>query len=239
MLAARHESVAQQQPAPAPPTPGAYSVTPKPEDVKLKPEDAAAHAGVRVRAKGADGRPLARKRFFLLTRPADAATLDLAGAPARADYLKGASPELREWLARHDCDSLYCPEYEAEFASAKETVPELRRAYAEGLRRYRSPDVALRWLTVNFPAKGLRTDYYRARRLWLAREAARHGSVASVMTDEKGEGYFIGVTPGAYFVSNLLPLERGNLLWSAPVTVPPLLPGRLHSVSAELNARPK
>jgi hypothetical protein len=54
------------------------------------------------------------------------------------------------------------------------------------------------------------------------------------MTDEKGEAYFLGVKPGDYYVSNIFPLEAGNVLWDCKVTVPPPVPARLHSVSVDL-----
>lgn len=224
---------------PAAPTFGSFNVTPKPEDVKLKPEDANTLAGIRIRVKDAEGKPLARKRFYLLTKSVEEAALDWATVPVRDTYLKDASPELRAWLKKQTCDTLYCPEYEAEFASAKETVPELKRAYAEGLRKYKSEKLALRWMTVNFPVKELKTNYYEAKKAWLARAAQKAGMISSVMTDDRGDAYFIGVKPGSYFISNLIPLEGVQIVWSAPLSVPPLLPGKLHSVSVELNAKPK
>src|SRR3712207_3760668 len=88
--------------------------------------------GIRLTVKDSSGTPLRRKRFFLLERSAASSGVAGASAPRREDFFKAASPELREWLGRHDCDSLYCPEYEAEYARAVEAVPEFRRAYDEG-----------------------------------------------------------------------------------------------------------
>ena len=193
--------------------------------------------GVRVVVTGADGKPLQRKRFFLLER--SAAAMLAAGAPPaprREDYLKGASPQLREWLAGHDCDSLYCPEYEAEYAEAVKSVPEFKRAYDEGVRKYRSESLALRWITVNFPLKDARTEYYKRKRAWLEEAARESGAVGSVMTDEKGVGVVEGVRPGSYYVSNLLPTERGGLLWDCAVTTAPQLPRLLYSVTVEMSA---
>ena len=193
--------------------------------------------GVRVVVKGPDGKPLQRKRFFLLERSAAAAlAADAAPAPRREDYLKGASPQLREWLAGHDCDSLYCPEYEAEYAAAVKTVPEFKRAYDEGVRKYRSEGLALRWITVNFPLKEARAGYYKRKRAWLEKAALKSGAVGSVMTDEKGVGVIEGVRPGSYYVSNLLPTERGGLLWDCAVNTAPQLPRLLYSVTVEMSA---
>ena len=222
------------------PVPASHNVTPKPEDVKTTPNPATDPlAGIRIRVKNAEGKPIARKRFFLLTASAEKSGLDWTSVPAREAFLKGASAELRKLVEQYDCDTIYCPEFEAEFDAAKETVPEFRQAYAEGLRRYKNPRLALRWLTVNFPLKDARLGYYESKKKWLEAAARKAGAVASVMTDEKGEAYFVGVKTGSYFVSNLIPLEKGNFLWDAPVNVPTLLPGKLHSASVELNARPR
>jgi hypothetical protein len=195
-----------------------------------------ATGGVRVAVTGADGKPLQRrqvKRLYLLTRSARESVGDWAGVPRREDSLKGASPELRAWLARHDCDSLYCPEYEAEYERAAAEVPEFRKAFDDGLRKYRNRELALRWMTVNFPLRNVRTEYYDRKRAWLEEAARKAGAVASVMTDEKGVAYFLGVKPGPYFVSNLLPAEGGTL-WDCAVNVPPPVPKQLHSVSLDL-----
>ncbi len=140
---------------------------------------------------------------------------------------------MQEWLKKHDCDSLYCPDYEAEYAEAVKSVPEFRKAYEEGLKKYRNQKLALRWLTVNFPLKNVRTEYYKRKRAWIEQAAGRAGKVTSVMTDEKGEAYFTGLKLKSYHVSNLVPLEDGNLLWDCAVTVPPPVPARLHSVTVD------
>jgi hypothetical protein len=190
--------------------------------------------GIRLVVTGPDGKPLQRKRFFLLERSAANATP--APAPRREEFLKSASPQLRGWLSKHDCDTLYCPEYEAEYAEAVKTVPEFKRAYDEGMRRYRSERLALRWITINFPLKEARTEYYERKKLWLELAARGAGALASVMTDEKGVGYLTNVKPGAYYVSNLLPLEGGGLLWDCSVTTAPQLSRLLYSVTVEMGA---
>jgi len=217
-----------QQP---PPAAGACVVKPV-QGAKAEAEPGAA-GGVRVAVTGADGKPLRRKRFYLLARSVRASVNDWSGVPRRADFLAGASPELRAWLARHDCDTLYCPEYEADYGAAVRDVPEFKRAFDDGLRKYRNRELALKWLTVNFPLKNVRTEYYRRKKSWLEEAARRAGAASSVMTDEKGVAYFVGVKPGDYFVSNLLPSD-GGVLWDCAVSVPPPVPKQLHSVSLDL-----
>jgi hypothetical protein len=218
-------------------TPGACKTTLPPGVKADAPVPAGEKVGIQLVALGPDGKPLQRKRFFLLGRSAAPAFADAPAAPRRADYLKGASPQLVEWLGRHDCDSLYCPEYEAEYAAAAKTVPEFRRAYEEGVRKYRSESLALRWITVNFPLKDARTAYYKRKRAWLENTALKlGGAVASVMTDEKGKAYFTGLKPGTYYVSNLAPLEPGGLVWDCAVTTAPQLSRLLYSVTVEMSA---
>jgi hypothetical protein len=209
-----------------------------PPNVKAAPPDPNGEpVGIRVSVTGADGKPLQRKRFFLLERSAAPAAALAAPAPRREDYLKGASTQLREWLARHDCDTLYCPEYEAAYAEAVKTVPEFKLAYEEGLRKYHSQSLALRWITVNFPLKDARTAYYKRKRAWLENAAAKlGGAVGSVMTDEKGVGVIANVKPGSYYVSNLLPLEEGGPLWDCAVTTAPQMARLPYSVTVEMSA---
>lgn len=205
-------------------------------------------SGVRIVASGPDGKPLLRKRFFLLRASArNSPGIDFATAPRREDFLEaarrqGASPKLIEWLSKHDCDTIYCPEYEAEYAEAVKTVPEFTRAYEEGMRKYKNEKLALRWLTVNFPLKGLRTDYYRKKKEWLERAARASGEVTSAMTDlmkegskEKAVAHFVGVKPGTYYVSNLIPSD-GGVLWDCQVTLPPPNPRLVYSVIVDMSA---
>src|ERR1044072_5596104 len=213
-------AAATQVPAPAA---GACKAT-TPQGVTPPPPAPDATTGIRIVATGPDGKPLQRKRFYLLQRSARAATATFSAAPRpppraangrggkprqpkrfylpqrsaraatatfsaaprQAEFLQGASSQLREWLSRHDCDSLYCPEYEAEYAEAVKTVPEFKSAYEEGRRKYHNDKLALQWITVTFQLKNVRTEYYNRKRAWLDQAAQGAGKVASVMTDEKG-----------------------------------------------------
>ena len=231
LLLGAHAASAQT----TPPAAGACKVT-TPQGVTPPPAAPDATTGVRIVATGPDGKPLPRKRFYLLQRSARANPAALSAAPKPADFLQGASPQLREWLARHDCDSLYCPEYESEYADAVKTVPEFKQAYAEGQRKYHNDKLALKWVMVNFPLKNVRTEYYQRKKAWLEQAAQKAGRVSSVMTDEKGIGYFTGVKLGSYYVSNLTPLDAGDLLWDCQVTAIPPIPKQLNSVTVELSA---
>jgi hypothetical protein len=207
--------------------PGVKAETPNPNSEPV---------GIRLLVTGPDGKPLQRKRFFLIERSAASTiAIEKFTPPRREEFLKSASPQLREWLGKHDCDTLYCPEYESEYAEAVKTVPEFKRAYDEGMRKYRSERLALRWITVNFPAREARTEYYKQKKLWLEKAALRAGAVGSVMTDEKGVGYLTNVKPGSYYVSNLLPLEVGGMLWDCAVTTAPQLTRLLYSVTIEMS----
>ncbi|HEX8189034.1 MAG TPA: hypothetical protein VF586_11825 [Pyrinomonadaceae bacterium] len=210
--------------AQAPPPGASCQPTPTPVAVKADapPASDSAAGGIRIFLFGADKKPLARKRFYLLRRSAFSVGIDWASMPKRADFLQGASPQLRGWLARHDCDSLYCPEFESEFAEAVKTVPEFKRAYDDGLRKYRNERLALKWLAVNFPLKNVRSEYFRRKKAWLDSAAGQAGKVVSFMTDEKGRAIFTGFDRGDYYISNLLPFDEGGPVWDCKVlTLPP------------------
>jgi hypothetical protein len=218
--------------------PAAAACQPSPTPLVVKPGAAPAPeaGGIRIFLFDAEKKPVARKRFFLLRRSALATPgADWATMPKRADYLQGASPQLREWLARHDCDSLYCPEFEAEFPEAVKTVPEFRRAYEDGLRKYRSERLALKWLAVNFPLKNVRSEYFKRKRAWVEAAAQKAGRVVSFMTDEKGRAVMTGFPPGEYFVSNLFPFEEGGPVWNCKVTALPPNPRQMWAVTYVLS----
>jgi hypothetical protein len=220
--------------AQAPPPAAACQPTPTPIAVKAAEAETEA-GGIRIFLYGADKKPLARKRFYLLRRAAFSAGLDWASMPKHADFLQGASPQLREWLARHDCDSLYCPEFESEFPEAVKTIPEFKRAYDEGLRKYRSERLALKWLTVNFPLKNVRSDYFRRKKAWLDRAGQQAGKVVAFMTDEKGRAIFTGFKAGDYYISNLFPFAEGGPVWDCKVTTLPPNPKQMWAVTYVLS----
>jgi len=217
--------------------PPAANCQPSPTPLAVKADPAQASAteagGIRIFLFDAQKRPVARKRFYLLRQSALATPglINWADMPKRADYLQGASPQLREWLARHDCDSLYCPEFGAEFPEAVKSVPEFRRAYDDGLRKYRNERLALKWLAVNFPLKNVRSEYFKRKRAWLEQAAQKAGRVASFMTDEKGRAVFTGFPPGEYYISNLFPFEEGGPVWDCKVTALPPHPRQMWAVT--------
>lgn len=220
------------------PPPPAASCQPTPTPIAAKAAEPGADAGgIRLFLFDADKKPLARKRFYLLRRSAFSSGIDWASMPRRADFLQGASPQLREWLARHDCDSLYCPEFEAEFPEAVKSVPEFKRAYDDGLRKYRSERLALKWLTVNFPLKNVRSEYFQRKRAWLERAGEQAGEVVSFMTDEKGRAIFTGFKAGDYYISNLLPFDEGGPVWDCKVTTLPPNPRQMWAVTYVLSKK--
>ena len=74
--------------------------------------------GIRIVVKGPDGKPVQRKRFYLLARSANAAGIAPASAPKREEFLQGASPQLRNLattggnlLQRTRCYYFYDPAF--------------------------------------------------------------------------------------------------------------------------------
>ncbi len=88
LLLATHAASAQ---TPAP-VAGACKAT-TPQGVTPPPAAPDATTGIRIVATGPDGKPLQRKRFYLLQRSARSATASLPAAPRREEFLQGASPQ--------------------------------------------------------------------------------------------------------------------------------------------------
>lgn len=215
-----------------------------------------------VAALTVDGKktPIKLKRFFLLKK--DVETLNtgsnesllVSGASlSRTAYYTraGASPQFIQWLQKNDCDTPYC----REFTSSDLSVPEFSAAHKRGLKLYKNDEAqALKWLTVNLPAP-LRVGYYNLKAPRTETLARQAGLAAVVVTNEKGVAYLPNITPGDYYVTNIMPLEvvgalptppadaKANqantsaltcIFWNVKVTVPPGKTGKEASATVTL-----
>src|SRR5260370_21638797 len=100
-----------------------------------------------------------------------------------------------------------------------DTVPEFKAAYDQGLRTFKTPELARRWLTVNLAAD-IRDGYYNAKQQVITNlikegEASTKTNVMSVMTDRRGTAYLTDIDPGTYTISNLVgsETEKTSILW--------------------------
>jgi hypothetical protein len=185
---------------------------------------------IRLKVKFKSGdvtKELARKRFFLIKGSLDEnqaliERIKQAEVMSRECYYrsKGASEALLKWLKDNDCESVYCREIEEKYVTGNEAVPEFKAAYDAGLRDFKSPELARRWLTVNLGAD-IRDGYYNLKQetingLIKQAETASGKSVLSIMTDRKGTAYFTDIEPGTYIVSNLVgsETEKTRILWA-------------------------
>jgi hypothetical protein len=191
------------------------------------PETARGVIRLKVRFKSDTGiRDLPRKRFFLVkgTMAENQGLIEKikqTSITSRDCYYqnRGASKELIKWLTDNDCESVFCREIEDKYITGNEKVPEFAKAYDDGLREFKSPDLARRWLTVSLAAE-LREGFYHQKRdainaLISQAEAATHAKVMSVMTDRKGTAYLTDLDPGTYTISNLVGSETygRSVLW--------------------------
>ena len=172
-------------------------------------------------------RELPRKRFFLIKGTLEEnksliERIKQTDPMSRECYYRsrGASEALIKWLNDNECDSVYCREIEEKYLSGSDAVPEFQAAYNQGLREFKTPELARRWLTVNLPAD-IRDGFYRQKRevvdaLVKQSEDATRTKVMSVMTDRKGTAYLTDIEPGTYTVSNLVGSEAGktSILWA-------------------------
>jgi len=170
---------------------------------------------------------LPRKRFFLIKGTLDdnKALIDKikqTDSMSRECYYrsKGASEVLIKWLLDNDCDSIYCREIEEKYLSGSDVVPEFQAAYNQGLREFKTPELARRWLTVNL-RPDIRDGFYKQKQevieaLVKQSEGATKTKVISVMTDRKGTAYLTDIEPGTYTISNLVGSETGktSILWA-------------------------
>ena len=183
---------------------------------------------LKVRYKSGDvPKDLPRKRFFLIIGSLDE-NKNLIEKIKSQDPLtrecyyrgKGASEALIKWLKENDCDSVYCHEIEEKYLTGGEAVPEFQAAYNQGLRDFKSPELARRWLTNNLSAD-LRIGFYNQKQQVLQAlltqiEQATKIKPMSVMTDRKGTAYLTDIEPGTYTISNLVAseTEKTSILWA-------------------------
>ena len=185
---------------------------------------------IRLKVKYKNGevtKELPRKRFFLIKGTLEdnkslIERIKQTDPMSRECYYrgKGASPALIKWLDENDCDSVYCREIEEKYLSGSDAVPEFQAAYNQGLREFKTPELARRWLTVNLPAD-IRDGFYKQKHevidaLVKQSEDATKTKVMSVMTDRKGTAYLTDIEPGTYTISNLVGSATGktSILWA-------------------------
>jgi hypothetical protein len=183
---------------------------------------------LKVKVKSGDvTKELPRKRFFLIkgTLEENRALIDKIkqnGVMSRECYYrgKGASEALIKWLNENDCDSVYCRGIEEKYLSGSDAVPEFRAAYDQGLREFKTPDLARHWLTVNLPTD-IRVGFYQQKQEFIdalvkQSEDASKTKVMSVMTDRKGTAYLTDIEPATYTISNLVGSETGktSIVWA-------------------------
>ena len=192
------------------------------------PQTARGVVRLKVRYKSAAStKDLPRKRFFLIKGSLDdnKSLLEIIKQTtpgSRECYYrsKGASAALIKWLRDNDCESVYCREIEEKYLSGSAAVPEFQAAYDQGLRDFKSPELARRWLTVNLSVD-IRAGFYNQRQqaidaLVTQAEGATKMRVMSVMTDRKGTAYLTDIEPGTYTISNLVgsETEKTSILWA-------------------------
>jgi hypothetical protein len=188
----------------------------------------AARGVIRLKVKFKSGevtKELPRKRFFLFKGSLDdnrtlIEKIKQTGVMSRECYYRGkrASEALLKWLTANECDSVYCREVEEKYLIGAEAVPEFQAAYNQGLREFKTPELARRWLTVNLPPD-IRDGFYNEKQRVINNLIAQAGSGAtnmSVMTDRKGTAYLTNIEPGTYTISNIVGSETGktSILWA-------------------------
>jgi hypothetical protein len=190
---------------------------------------------LRVRPK-IDGteKGLSRKRFFLIRGSLQdhqglVQSISKHVLPSRDCYYRsiGASEGLRNWLKLGNCDAVYCRDVEQKYVEGSEAIPEFREAYQKGLKEFRSPELARKWITNNLREE-IRDGYYNlkqeaVRRFIQEAAASSKATVQSVMTDRKGTAYFTEVEAATYLITNIIPGEAGSnrLLWVCEYAMKP------------------
>ena len=182
---------------------------------------------LKVKYKSGDStKELPRKRFFLIKGSLEE-NKGLIEKMKQADVLSrecynrrlGASEALIKWLKDNDCESVYCREIEERYITGSEAVPEFQAAYSLGLRDFKTPELARRWLVINLSPE-LRAGFYNQKQgvinaLVAQAESTTKTKVMSVMTDRKGTAYLTDIEPGTYTISNLVgsETEKTSILW--------------------------
>ncbi|HEY0384888.1 MAG TPA: hypothetical protein VGC64_02710, partial [Pyrinomonadaceae bacterium] len=180
--------------------------------------------------------PVARKHFYLSTKPfpALAALLQNAGPPPSYKLYQRALKEsgkfadetvvaefVKNWLEKYRCETVYCRPIEMKDV---ESIHIFKDAYQKALGVFaKSPNSsaeALKWMTNFLPAE-IRSGYYEMQTEWLKKALAfiqreTKVPVQTVMTNRNGLAYFTRLAQGEYYVSNLLPIETedGCFLWN-------------------------
>ena len=183
---------------------------------------------LKVKYKSGDAtKELPRKRFFLIkgSLAENRALIDAMTAHepmSRECYYRrlSASETLIKWLKDNDCESVYCREIEEKYLAGNEAVPEFQAAYNQGLRDFKTPELARKWLAVNLSPE-LRAGFYNQKQevinaLVTQAERTTKTKVMSVMTDRKGTAYLTDIEPGTYTISNLVgsETEKTSILWA-------------------------
>lgn len=198
---------------------------------------------------------LTNKRFYLSPCPFNLEKIPGPGAaPSRKSYYTGlkASSQLIKWLEANNCDTVYCRELRREEVTCKMTdadcVPEFANAYTEALGKLKgNAELARKWITNYAPLSTpeLRIGFYTAKKKWLdamiaAVEKAANlppGTVKSAVTNKRGVAYFYDLCPGAYYVSNIAPIEIQNerLIWET-LAIKVEKPDKLETISVSLTS---
>jgi hypothetical protein len=183
---------------------------------------------LKVKYKTGDAtKELPRKRFFLIKGSLEE-NKGLIEKMKQSDLLSrecyyrrlGASETLIKWLKDNDCESVYCRGIEERSVTGSEAVPEFQAAYNQGLRDFKTPELARHWLVTNL-APELRAGFYNQKQevinaLVAQAESTTKAKVMSVMTDRKGTAYLTDIEPGTYTISNLVgsETEKTSILWA-------------------------
>ena len=200
--------------------------------------DAPTRGVIRLKVKYKTGdvpKELPRKRFFLIKGSLEEnksliEKIKQAWLQSRECYYRslGASEALIKWLKENDCESVYCREIEEKYVTGSEAVPEFQAAYGRGLRDFKTPELARRWLAVNLSME-LRAGFYNQKQeainsLVAQAESTTKTKVMSVMTDRKGTAYLTDIEPGTYTISNLVgsETEKTSILWACERQVKPV-----------------